>query len=170
MSKLTKKDKLDIYSLHKQGETLSSLSKRFCLNKSNIEYFIALIDRHGVQIMNKTKNRKYSIDFKLMLINQVLLEKQSIRSVSLQYGLSNIGILANWIRSFREKNGIIVEKTRGRKSTMKKLKKPYAQMTDAEKVKYLERKNELLEIENIYLKKLDALIRAEKAQKKQKEM
>ncbi len=31
-------------------------------------------------------------------------------------------------------------------------------MTDAEKVKYLEKENELLEIENIYLKKLDALI------------
>ncbi len=48
---------------------------------------------------------------------------------------------------------------------MKKPIKPYNEMSDAEKVKFLEDKMEYLEIENEYLKKLDALIREKEAKK-----
>ncbi|MGL4953453.1 MAG: hypothetical protein ACRC5Q_06630 [Culicoidibacterales bacterium] len=53
---------------------------------------------------------------------------------------------------------VIVEKTKGRPTTMKKPTKKYEQMTESEKIKYLENKNLYLELEVEYLKKLEAVI------------
>ena len=58
MSKLTKKDKIEIYERRKNGETISSLAKAFNIRESNIKYLIALIKKHGYDILrdNKRKN------------------------------------------------------------------------------------------------------------------
>ena len=65
MSKLTREDKIEIYERRKNGETISSLAKVFNIRKSNIKYLIALIEKHGYDILRKDKNRAYSKDFKL---------------------------------------------------------------------------------------------------------
>ena len=58
MSKLTKKDKIEIYERRKNGETISSLAKAFNICESNIKYLIALIKKHRYDILrdNKRKN------------------------------------------------------------------------------------------------------------------
>ena len=42
MSKLTRKDKIEIYERSKTGETISSLAKSFNVYKSTINYLIVL--------------------------------------------------------------------------------------------------------------------------------
>jgi len=42
MSKLTRKDKIEIYERRKKGETISSLAKSFNVYKSTINYLIVL--------------------------------------------------------------------------------------------------------------------------------
>ena len=45
MSKLTRKDKIEIYERRKKGETISSLTKAFDVQGADIRYFIALIKK-----------------------------------------------------------------------------------------------------------------------------
>ena len=97
MSKLTRKDKIEIYERRKKGETISSLTKSFDVQGANIRYLIALIKKHGYDILRKNKNRTYSKDFKLQIINIILINHESINSVALDIGLVSSGILHNWL-------------------------------------------------------------------------
>ena len=93
MSKLTRKDKIEIYERSKNGETVVSLAKSFNVYKSTINYLIALIEKHGYYILRNDKNKYYSKEFKLQTINRVLVNFESVRSVAIDIGLISRGIL-----------------------------------------------------------------------------
>ena len=139
----------------KKGQTISSLANEYQINITNIKYLIKLIDINGLDILRTDKNRYYSPELKLEIINKVLVDGHSIISTAIEYGLSSDGILFNWISSYKKNGCVIVEKKRGRKSTMNnknKSNKKYEDMTPEEKIKYLENKNQYLEEEVEYLK------------------
>ena len=169
MAKLTREQKIEMYRKRKQGRSISSLSKEYSVRISNINYLIQFLNTHGEAILNKDKNVYYSPTLKEEIINEVLFYHRSIVSTAIKYKLSSSGMLTNWIKSYKENGYVIVEKTRGRRSTMKlKSNKEYIDMTSEEKVKYLENKNLYLEAENEYLKKLRAVVHAKKNQQPKK--
>ena len=53
--KLTYEDKIEIYQLRKQGESLKNLSKKYDIADSNIKYLVRLIDQYGIEIVKKRK-------------------------------------------------------------------------------------------------------------------
>ena len=55
--KLTYEDKVLIYELKNQGYSLEQLSNKFGIKISNLSYMIKLIDRYGIEIAKKVKNR-----------------------------------------------------------------------------------------------------------------
>ena len=57
--KLTYEDKVQIYKLKKQGFSYSQLTDMYSIQKSNLKYMIKLIDRYGIEIAKKVKNRSY---------------------------------------------------------------------------------------------------------------
>lgn len=118
MAKLTREQKIELYVKRKQGQTLPSLSKEYQINTRNVEYLIRLIDKHGFDILNSGKNKYYSPELKLEIINKVIIDGQSTLSTAIEYGLGSTGILSNWIRSYKENGYVIVEKTRGRPSLL----------------------------------------------------
>ena len=72
--KLTYKDKVQIYELRKQGQSFKQLSKRFYVDVSGLKCMVKLIDRYGIEIVKKGKNRYYSPELKQEMIDKVLLE------------------------------------------------------------------------------------------------
>ena len=62
--KLNYEDKVRIYELRKQGQSFKQLSKRFSVDVSGLKYMMKLIDRYGIDIVNKGINRYYSPELK----------------------------------------------------------------------------------------------------------
>ncbi|MCY7009293.1 IS3 family transposase, partial [Fusobacterium simiae] len=169
MSKLTREDKIEIYERRKNGEPISSLANFFNVPESNINYLIALIKKHGYDILRNGKNRVYSKEFKLQVINRIFINHEPVRQVAIDIGLISDGILHNWLSKFKENGYNVVEKKKGRKSkSMTKPKKNDKVLSEKDKIKQLEEENLYLKAENEYLKKLRALVQERELKEKKK--
>ena len=121
--KLSYEDKVQIYELRKQGQSFKQLSKRFGVNVSGLKYMVKLIDHYGLEIVKKGKNCYYSPELKQEMMDKVLLEGCSQRSVSLDYALPNQGMLPNWLAQCKKNGSTIVEKIRGGAAKMGRKRK-----------------------------------------------
>ena len=111
--KLNYEDKVQIYELRKQGQSFKQLSKRFGVNASGLKYMVKLIDCYGIEIVKKGKNRYYSSKLKQEMIDKVLLEGCSQRSVALDYALPNRSLLKNWLARYRKTGILLLRKQKG---------------------------------------------------------
>ncbi|HGD4137041.1 TPA: IS3 family transposase, partial [Streptococcus agalactiae] len=57
--KLSYEDKLEIYELRKIGMSWPQISQRYDVRISNLKYMIKLMDRYGVEIVEKGRNEYY---------------------------------------------------------------------------------------------------------------
>ena len=169
MGKLSFEDKINLYNDRKSGVSISSLCSKYKILHANVEYLTRLIDKHGYDILRKNRNRKFTYYEKEQIINRVLLNNESLLSVAIDEGLSSPGMLANWIKNYKEMGYNIVERKRDRSPTMSKKPK----ITD--KKETIEEENERLKKENLYLKaeleyskKLRAVVQARKNQQQKK--
>ena len=167
MGKLSFEDKINLYNDRKSGVSISSLCLKYKILHANIEYLTRLIDKHGYDILRKNRNRKFTSYEKEQIINRVLLNNESLLSVAIDEGLSSPGMLANWVKKYKENGYNIVERKRGR-STMTKVTKKKENETDKEKIKRLEEENLYLKAELEYSKKLRAVVQARKNQQQKK--
>ena len=111
--KLTYEDRVQIHELRKQGQTFNQLSKRFGVDASRLRYMMRLVERYGIEIVKKGKNCYYSPELKQEMIDKVLLEGRSQKSISLDYALSSGGMLPNWIAQYKKMGILLLRKQEG---------------------------------------------------------
>ena len=125
----------------------------------------------------KKFNTKYSPEFKLSVILDMRENGLNYHEVVRKYNLGDVRIggprnnVKRWERIYLEEGaeGFMVER-RGRGSKGRPRKKPLPTEVENDLIaenQRLKERLEYLEMENEYLKKLDALIRAEEQKKKQ---
>ena len=167
MSKLTYEDKINIYINKKNGMSTIQLSNKYKVNKNIIDYLIALIDKHGVDILRTNKNRIHTKFEKQEAIDRVLINGEAKWAVALDLGLLSKGMLVNWIKKYKENCYNIVERKRGR-PTMPKVTKKKDNETKDETIKRLQEENLYLKAKLEYSKKLRAVVQARKNQQQKK--
>ncbi len=115
--KLTYEQKVNAYKEWKDlYRSPNTIARKLKIGTSNVEYFLRLADKHGLEILRHDKNKYYSPEEKLRIINRILIDNESMISVSIDEGLSGRSTLNSWIKSYKENGYTIVEKKRGRKT------------------------------------------------------
>ena len=120
----------------------------------------------GIQDMSQ-KRRYFSPEFKLSVVQRIQEEGLSCRQAAALFNLRKLDLVAEWVRQY-EKGGIEALKDRRRKECTRKMT-PDKLHTDPQPTPdhALSRDQMLAELnrlraENAYLKKLDALVLANK--------
>ena len=114
MSKLSKQDKIEIYHLwHDYQIGSTELSQRYRVGKTNINYLLALIGRHGLAVLDQPFTA-YTSNFKEQALKRIIVDHEPARRVSIDLGLKSSGMLYNWLREYRKNGYNIVNKQRGR--------------------------------------------------------
>lgn len=151
----------------KQHYSNQYVSKLKGLNESNIRKWVNLYKAQGKVGFLPRINQRYSIDFKLKVLKTIQKESLSLRSTSLKFNIPDVAIIVKWKKDFAN-FGLegLQPKQRGRPISMsdykRKKRKSDKPLTKEEE---LLKENERLRCENALLKKLQALIQADKSQK-----
>ena len=121
-------------------------------------------------MQRKKHNTKYSPEFKISVIMDMRENHLGYRETARKYKLGNSvcqgkNLAIKWERIYLEEGAEgLMEERRGRKSAGRPRKKPLLPEAGSyllDEVQRLRERNEYLEMELEYLKKLDALVRAE---------
>ena len=172
--KLTIEDKKRIIELKKQGIGHETIAKRFKVAKKRIQTIWYAYELHGLEgIKHPPKKQKYSADLKLEVINRVF-QGESKTSLAAEYNLQGPGTIVLWMKKYEKLgyNGLEGKqgRPRGRPKIMTKEEKKNTPLTNDEREELirLRKEKEYLEMENAYLKKLDALVTERLKQQKRK--
>ncbi len=109
MSKLSYENKINLYNDKKAGLSVNSISKKYSIRASGVNYLFKLIDIHGYDVLRTNKNKDYAKYEKQEAINRVLINNEPIWTVALDIGLPSDGLLSAWISKYKENGYNIVE-------------------------------------------------------------
>ena len=165
MSKLSYKDKINLYNDKMKGISYSKICDKYGIYMGYAKFLVRLINKHGINILKKDKNRKYTDEEKQDAIIRIVYNNESSCSVAIDMGMSTTTTLRNWVKKYKENGYNIVERERGRSTMTKEINK---KETDKEKIKRLEEENLYLKAELEYSKKLRAVVQARKNQQQKK--
>ena len=171
------KFKLECVSKYKNGEYI-----KFSGTQKQRQHFMIYVrewakayEDLGIDgLKHSSTNKDWTPEQRFELVAKVLAGN-SIRIVSKNAHIS-YGMLNQWVRRYNEKGMDGLQCKKGRPTDKivmsKKTKKSKLSVSEQEELKLLRERNEYLEMENEYLKKLDALVSkreaAEARAKKQK--
>ena len=169
--------KLECVNKYKNGEYIThpGTPKQHDNFLNNVREWVKNYDDLGIDgLKHSPINKKWSPEERFELVARVLAGN-SIRLVAKNAHIDS-GQLYQWVRRYNEKgmDGLQCKKGRPTKQLVmkKKTKKTKLSVSEQEELKLLRERNEYLEMENEYLKKLDALVSkreaAEARAKKQK--
>ena len=138
------------------------------IEHSNLRLWLGFYRRYGKEGLKSRKYQFYDAPFKLNVIQTIEKELLSLREACARFNIPSDATIMSWKRLY-ESEGIqgLFNKPKGRPPKMKppiksKAKKSSKPLTREEE---LLKENEYLRAENALLKKLQALVQADKKQK-----
>jgi len=160
MAKYSEEFKLQVVQEYLNGPLgYKLLTKKYAISShSNLIYWVKAYKKFGLEGLNKKhKKATYSVQFKMDVLHFMEQTGTSSSDTAITFGLNNPSLISSWKRSFQKK-GIegLKLKPKGRPSLSKNLKKQEPVPSENRSRQELERENELLRLENAYLKKLKA--------------
>ncbi len=170
--------KLECVSKYKNGEYIPTPGKtrnQHIIFMHHVREWVKNYDDLGIDgLKHSSFNKNWTPEQRFELVAKVLAGN-SITFVAKNAHIGS-GQLCQWVRRYNEKgmDGLQCKKGRPTKQIVmkKKTKKTKLSVSEQEELKLLKERNEYLEMENEYLKKLDALVSkreaAEARAKKQK--
>jgi transposase len=165
MAKYSEEFKIKLVTEYLDGNIgYGSLARKYNMGSPTpIHQWVKAYETQGMDGLIRSRTKKeYSVQFKLDAIQFMLNTGASHLDTAIHFKLNNASLIVRWMEKFRER-GVegLKPKPKGRPSMSNKPKpKPNKRAKKEEKVltreAELERENELLRLENTYLKKLRA--------------
>ncbi len=175
MAKYSYEFKLKVVQAYLNGEGgYRYLSKKHNIPaKGNIEAWVHAYKEFGNEgLIRSRKNKDYSFQFKLSVVELYLSSEVSYQELALSQGINNPSLIVRWVNDFRIAGpDALRPKKKGRKKTLGINKKSNSAKnidqkpvdTSTEHIKELEDELLKLRIENAYLKELRRLRLEEEA-------
>ncbi len=165
MAKHSENLKLELVQRYLSGSMgQRALAQQYGVGRTSLRSWISRFKEHGERALRK-KFSAYSAQFKLSVLQSMEREALSQTQVASLFDLrGGAGVVAKWLRQYHEGGPEALKpKPRGRPKTMPTPKPPIAppsQDDDASALESLRKENAYLRAEVAYLKKLEALVRA----------
>ena len=160
MSKYSTQFKLKVVNDYLRSGGYLRVANRYGLNTTDVRKWVVAHQLHGMAALQKRGYQHYTPQFKLVVLEHMRAYGASPRSTAAHFNIASSSTILVWQRLYNEGGITALEpKPRGRPSMPKRheiqalLAKPSSELTPDE----LLRKLHYLEVENAYLKKLQAL-------------
>ncbi len=130
------------------------------VDQRGLRSWVALYNQHGASSLAK-RHTNYSVEFKLTVLKKILKENWSIQQVSAYFNIPSPSLIGFWLRLYNQGGVTALEPKpkgprpmkRSSKDIQTLLKKPINELSHEE----LLQRVHYVEVENAYLKKLEAL-------------
>jgi transposase-like protein len=159
MAKLTVEQKIQAVQRYLNGlESINEIAKEYGISRQVIGDYIRLYQENGFEAFSKPYTN-YSAEYKMNVLNYMDETGTSSIDTAAIFNISSSGMIRNWRKKF-EIGGFdaLVSKKKGR-PTVKNDKEKTTKFTPVEgSIEELQERVKYLEMENAYLKKLNALV------------
>ena len=152
----------------KGKRSVFDVAKENVIVRGNLRLWIKRYELYGKAGLRKKVYQPYDITFKLKVLQSIERENLSLRTACARFKIPSMSTIISWQRAY-ELEGMqgLNNKPKGRPSKMKppikrKARKSSKPLTREDE---LLKENEYLRAENALLKKLQALVQADKKQK-----
>ena len=167
MSKYSHEVRIKVVMEIEKGENIKGTARKYGIEKTNVQRWYRRYQQGGIEGLIGT-NQKYSAEFKRNAVEYFLANDVSLDRAAATFGIPNNATLLIWKRQFLTEGAAALQDTqKGRPAKLpKKQDKSSKPMSKEEEY---EARIKELEMENAYLKKLNALVsEREKSKKKTK--
>jgi transposase len=167
MTKYNHEVRIKVVEEIEKGESIKGTARKYGIARNIVRGWYRRYQQGGIEGLIET-NHRYSADFKLAAVEYLLTHDVSLDQAATTFGIPTLGTLWVWRNRFLAEGGAGLQDTqKGRPPKMpKETNKPSKSLSKKEQY---EARIKELEMENAYLKKLNALVtEREKSEKKTK--
>ena len=160
MTKYTITERLAAVLAVEEGESISSVARRWQMSEQVVSLSVGLYRQHG-RTGFSSRTYHWTAEQKYQALHYMHANHLSCKETSIQFGISGSSTVWEWERRYLE-DGIkgLENKKKGRRPRTQKPKPPLTREEE------LLAENEYLRAENAYLKKLNALVAEREKQEK----
>lgn len=162
--------KLAVVRFVEEGNSTNKAAKKFEVGHGLVEKWVSAYKYHGLDgiLLKSDHPNKYDGDFKVEVVEYIQEHNLSNRKAAAMFGIPSTSTIVAWKQKYLIEGAEALRKDNRKKEITKaQLKKQQSLANAQEREKELQARIKYLEMENEYLKKLNALVQAREFSKKE---